>query len=331
MNTKNNKKEEKKYKQIYSGIGGQAVIEGIMMKNGTDYAVGVRKPDGTIAVEKSKYISMTDRYPFLKIPFIRGIFSFADSMILGMRALNLSAEYYGEDDTEEEPGKLEKWFSDKLGEKAESILQGIVMVFSFAAAILLFVLFPAFVAGLFKPWIRREAWIGLIEGIFRVFLFVLYIKLVSRMPDIRRTFEYHGAEHKCINCVEHGLPLTVDNVLSSSKEHKRCGTSFIVYVMLISILLFMVIRTDTIWLRFLSRIILIPVIAGISYEVLRIVGMHDNLLTHILFIPGMWMQGLTTKEPDREEAEGAIRALEAVFDWRQFLEKNFQAPSENIA
>lgn len=151
------------------------------------------------------------------------------------------------------------------------------------------------------------------------------------MPDIRRTFEYHGAEHKCINCVEHGLPLTVDNVLSSSKEHKRCGTSFIVYVMLISILLFMVIRTDTIWLRFLSRIILIPVIAGISYEVLRIVGMHDNLLTHILFIPGMWMQGLTTKEPDREEAEVAIRAVEAVFDWRQFLEKNFQAPSENIA
>lgn len=328
MNTKNNKKEEKKYKQIYSGIGGQAVIEGIMMKNGTDYAVGVRKPDGTIAVEKSKYISMTDRYPFLKIPFIRGIFSFADSMILGMRALNLSAEYYGEDDTEEEPGKLEKWFSDKLGEKAESILQGIVMVFSFAAAILLFVLFPAFVAGLFKPWIRREAWIGLIEGIFRVFLFVLYIKLVSRMPDIRRTFEYHGAEHKCINCVEHGLPLTVRNVAASSKEHKRCGTSFIVYVMLISILLFMVIRVDNLALKFLSRIILIPVIAGVSYEVLRFVGLHDNWFTKLLFIPGMWMQGLTTKEPDDSQIEVAIAAVEAVFDWRAFERDHFGLEAE---
>ena len=169
--------------------------------------------------------------------------------------------------------------------------------------------------------------LAFLEGVLRILIFVLYIKLISRAKDIRRTFEYHGAEHKCINCVEHGLDLTVENVLASSKEHKRCGTSFIVYVMMISIFLFMFLQFDSLWLKVLSRLLLIPVIAGISYEVLRFVGLFDNPLTHILFIPGMWMQGLTTKEPDAEEVEVAIAAVEKVFDWRAFQKEHF---TENV-
>ena len=311
--------------QVYSGIGGQAVLEGMMMRNGSKYSVGVRKPDGTIEVMEDTYISMTDKYPICKAPFIRGIFSFVDSMVLGTKCLNYSASFIEDDpeDADKEPGKLEKWLDDTFGEKLEPVITGIVMFFSFAFAMALFVLLPAWVASFLKPFLPHESLLGFIEGIIRVTLFVIYIKIVSRTPDIARTFQYHGAEHKCINCVEHGLPLTVRNVAASSKEHKRCGTSFIVYVMLISILLFMVIRFDDIWLKLASRLVLIPVIAGISYEVLRIVGMYDNALTRLLFIPGMWMQGLTTKEPDDSEIEVAIAAVEKVFDWRKFEKDTF--------
>ncbi len=311
--------------QVYSGIGGQAVLEGMMMRNGSKYSVGVRKPDGTIEVMEDTYISLTDKYPVLKAPFIRGIFSFVDSMILGTKCLNYSASFIEDDpeDAGKEPGKIEKWLDETFGDKLESILSGVIMVFSFALAMGLFVLLPAWVAGFLKPVLPHESLLGFIEGVIRVTLFVIYIKLISRTPDIARTFQYHGAEHKCINCVEHGLPLTVRNVAASSKEHKRCGTSFIVYVMLISILLFMVIRFDNIWLKLLSRLVLIPVIAGISYEVLRIVGMYDNALTRLLFIPGMWMQGLTTSEPDDSEIEVAIAAVEKVFDWRKFEADTF--------
>ena len=307
--------------QIYSGIGGQAVIEGMMMRNGQRYSVGVRKPDGSIAVMEDTYISMTDKHPFLKAPLIRGVFSFVDSMVLGMRCLTFSASFL--EDAEKEPTKFEAWLDRTFGDKLEPVLETIVMVFSFVVAMLLFVIFPTWIAGFLKPLLPHASLLGLIEGVIRVLLFIIYIKVISRTPDIARTFQYHGAEHKCINCVEHGLPLTVDNVAASSKEHKRCGTSFIVYVMLISILLFMVIRVDTIWMRLLSRIILIPVIAGVSFEVLRLVGTHDNALTRLLFIPGMWMQGLTTREPDRDEIEVAIAAVERVFDWRAFEKQTF--------
>ncbi len=316
------KKQDGCRQQVYCGIGGQAVIEGIMMKNAESYAVGVRKPDGTIFVKEDRYISLTDRYPFLKVPFVRGIFSFADSMVLGMKCLSYSASFF-EDDPDEKPSAFERWLDRVFGEKLEAVLSGAVIAFSFLIAILLFVLFPTFAVGLLRPVLHSETLIAFLEGLFRVLLFIIYIKLISRTPDIRRTFQYHGAEHKCINCVEHGLPLTVRNVAVSSKEHKRCGTSFIVYVMLISILLFMVIRVDGVLLRFLSRIILIPVIAGISYEVLRFVGTHDNALTRILFIPGMWMQGLTTREPDDAQIEVAIAAVEKVFDWKRFEEEHF--------
>lgn len=308
--------------QIYSGIGGQAVIEGIMMKNGEKYAVGVRKPDGSIEVREDGYVSMSDKYSFCKLPFIRGVFSFVDSMILGMKALTYSASFF-EDDEDVEPSGFEKFLDRVFGEKVEAVLSTVVVALSFVAALGLFVLFPAWLAGLLKQWLPNESVLGFIEGIIRVMIFVVYIKVISRTPDIARTFQYHGAEHKCINCVEHGLPLTVENVAKSSKEHKRCGTSFIVYVMLISILLFMVIRVDGVLLKFVSRIILIPVIAGISYEVLRVVGLHDNAFTNFLFIPGMWMQGLTTSEPDHDQIEVAIAAVEKVFDWKAFEKEKF--------
>lgn len=312
-----------KRRQRYSGIGGQAVIEGIMMKNGEDYAVAVRKPNGEIEVKKEKYRALPDRYPLLRMPFLRGIFSFADAMVLGMRCLSYSASFF-EDDADSEPSRLERWLIGVFGERLEAVLSAVVIAFSFVAALLLFVLLPTLAVNFLSRWIVSESGRALLEGLLRVLIFVLYIRLISKAPDIRRTFEYHGAEHKCINCVEHGLPLTVENVMASSKEHKRCGTSFLVYVMMISILLFMLLRFDTLWLRLLSRLLLIPVIAGISYELLRVVGIYDNLLTELLFIPGMWMQGLTTTEPDAEEVAVAIAATEEVFDWREYLRKREQ-------
>lgn len=315
-------KKSKNCGQIYSGIGGQAVIEGIMMKNREQVALGIRKQDGKIVVKRSEYHSLSEKYKFLRLPFLRGILSFGESMGLGMRCLNESASYL-EDDEDSEPTKLERWLKGVFGEKLESVLSTVIIVFSFLLAILLFVLFSTYLTGKLKLWISSETVLALLEGSLRVLMFIVYIKLVSRTAEIQRTFAYHGAEHKCINCVEHGLPLTVDNVLLSSKEHKRCGTSFLVYVMLLSILLFMLLRFDTLWMKLLSRLLLIPVIAGVSYEVLRLVGTKDNALTRLLFIPGMWMQGLTTREPDRAQAEVAIAAVEAVFDWRAFLRENF--------
>ena len=219
----------------YSGIGGQAVIEGIMMQNGDDYAVAVRRPDGEIEVKKDTYVSMTKKCKVLGLPFIRGIFSFADSMIVGSRALTWSCSFF-EDDEDTEPGKFEQWLDRVFGEKLEKVLMGVVMVFSFVLAIGIFMVLPMLIARFLKTWIRSETVMAILEGVIRILIFIGYIKLVSRMEDIRRTFMYHGSEHKCINCIEHGLELTVENVRASSKEHKRCGTSFIMIVMVISIL-----------------------------------------------------------------------------------------------
>lgn len=309
-------------KQVYSGIGGQAVIEGIMMKNGQRYSVAVRKPDGTIEVKEDSYVSMTEKHKICALPLIRGVFSFADSMILGMKTLTYSASFF-EDDEGSEPSRLELWLEKTFGDRLEKILMTAVMVVSFALAIFLFMLLPVWLAGFLRHLTQSEFAIALLEGVLRVAIFILYILLISRTEDIRRTFQYHGAEHKCINCVEHGLPLTVENVRKSSKEHKRCGTSFLVYVMLISILLFMVVRVDGIALRFLSRILLIPVIAGISYELLRIAGRSSSGIVRLFSIPGMWMQGLTTKEPEDDQIEVAIAAVERVFDWKQFEQEQF--------
>lgn len=306
----------------YSGIGGQAVIEGIMMMNRNDYAVAVRKPDQEIEVKRDRYISITQKVKLFSLPFVRGVFRFADSMIVGMKTLTYSASFF-EDDEDSEPGKIEQFLNRVLGEKLESALMALVMVLSFVMAIGIFMLLPLFIAGLFSSVIESERLMAVLEGIIRTLIFIAYIKLVSRMEDIRRTFMYHGAEHKCINCVEHGLPLTVENVRNSSKEHKRCGTSFILIVMVISILFFMVVRVDNVWMRFASRIVLVPVIAGVSYEILQLAGRSNSRFMDLVSRPGMWMQGLTTKEPDDSMIEVAIAATEAVFDWKAYLRENF--------
>ena len=306
----------------YSGIGGQAVIEGIMMMKGEDYAVAVRRPDKEIEVKKDTYQSITKKAKILQLPFVRGVFRFADSMIIGMRSLTYSASFF-EDDEDAEPGKFEQFLDRVFGEKLESAIMAAVLVISFILAIGIFMLLPLGIANLFKGVITSDHLMAVLEGVIRIAIFIIYIKLVSRMEDIRRTFMYHGAEHKCINCVEHGHPLTVKYVRESSKEHKRCGTSFIMIVMVISILFFMVIRTDTIWLRIVSRIVLIPVIAGVSYEVLKLAGNSDNPVVNLLSKPGMAIQKMTTSEPDDGMIEVAIQAVEAVFDWRAYERDNF--------
>jgi len=308
----------------YSGIGGQAVIEGIMMKNKQEYATAVRKPDGEIEVKKDRYVSMTEKVKIFSLPFVRGIFSFADSMILGMRTLTFSASFF-EDDEGEEPSRFELWLDKVFGEKLEKVLMAAVMVFSVVAAVAIFMVLPLGISSLLKPWIPSETLMAFFEGVIRLAIFILYIKVISNMEDIRRTFMYHGAEHKCINCIEHGMELNVENVRSSSKQHKRCGTSFLIIVMMISILFFMVVRVDGILLKAVSRIVLIPVIAGVSYEFLRLAGRSDNAIVNFLSKPGMWMQNMTTKEPDDSMIEVAIAAVEAVFDWRAYLKENFPA------
>ena len=307
----------------YSGIGGQAVLEGIMMKNKDNYATAVRKPDGEIVVKKDTYVSMTEKVKFFSLPFVRGIFNFADSMILGMRSLTWSASFFEDDEEDEEPGKFEKFLIDTFGEKVDNIVMSAVMVFSVLMAIAIFMVLPLLIAGIFRKFIHSETVMAILEGCIRIGIFITYIKVISRMNDIKRTFMYHGSEHKCINCLEHGLVLNVENVRKSSKEHKRCGTSFLLFVMLVSIVLFLFIRVQNPLLRLGLRILLIPVIAGISYELIRLAGRSDNFLVRIISAPGMWLQRLTTKEPDDSMIEVAIASVEAVFDWKAYLKETF--------
>ena len=306
-----------------SGIGGQAVMEGIMMRNGSEYSVAVRKENGEIEVKKETYKGVGSKCKLFRLPFIRGIFSFVDSLVLGMKSLNYSASLFMEDGEEEEPGRFEKWLQKKFGDKAEKVIMDLTMVISIILAMGIFMVFPTWVSTLMKPLLGNGIWMALFEGVLRIAIFIAYVGLISLMPDIKRTYMYHGAEHKCINCIEHGLPLTVENVMKSSKEHKRCGTSFLLIVMVISILFFFVIFPETLWLRLVSRILLIPVIAGVSFEFLRLAGNSDNPVVNLLSKPGLMLQGLTTKEPDEKMAEVAICAVEAVFDWKAYEEANF--------
>jgi len=302
-----------------SGIGGQAVMEGIMMRNGSEYSVAVRKENGEIEVKKETYKGVGSKCKLFRLPFIRGIFSFVDSLVLGMKSLNYSASLFMEDgEEEEEPGRFEKWLQKKFGDKAEKVIMDLTMVISIILAMGIFMVFPTWISTLMKPLLGNGIWMALFEGVLRIAIFIAYVGLISLMPDM-----YHGAEHKCINCIEHGLPLTVENVMKSSKEHKRCGTSFLLIVMVISILFFLVIRPETLWLRLVSRILLIPVIAGVSFEFLRLAGNSDNPVVNLLSKPGLMLQGLTTKEPDEKMAEVAICAVEAVFDWKAYEEANF--------
>lgn len=302
-----------------SGIGGQAVIEGVMMQNQDAYAVAVRKPDGEIEVEKDTWQTFTKKHKALDIPFVRGIFNFIDSMRLGMKILSFSASFHEEE--EENGNGPEK--SGKKGEKTESLVMGLVMVLAVILALGIFFVLPMFLSGLFRSFVESRALMGLIEGVIRLVIFIGYVLLISLMKDIRRVFMYHGAEHKCINCVEHGLDLTVENVRKSSKQHKRCGTSFLLFVVFVSILFSMVIQVDTVWLKALLRILLIPAIAGISYEILKLAGRSDNWLVNLVSKPGLLLQGLTTREPEDDMIEVAIRSVEEVFDWKAYEAENF--------
>ena len=303
-----------------SGIGGQAVMEGIMMKNKDDYAVAVRKPDGEIVVDKQTYRSIVGNHTALtRIPFVRGVFNFIDSMIIGMKTLMFSASFF-EDEEEKKPMTEAE---QKKKEKQESALMTGTVIVSIVFAVAIFMVLPYLLSGLLKRWIPSYGVRTVIEGLVRISIFILYILLISRMEDIQRTFMYHGAEHKCINCIEHGLPLTVENVRISSRQHKRCGTSFLFFVLIISICLLCIVRVETVLMRVVVRIALLPVIAGISYEILRLAGNSDNPLINLLSKPGLAIQKLTTKEPDDSMIEVAIQAVEAVFDWRTYEAENF--------
>ncbi len=300
-------------KKCYSGIGGQAVLEGIMMKNQEKYAVAVRKPNGEISVELENYQGLLHGSKIKEIPFIRGIFNFIDSLVLGMKCLNFSATVCDETENEQE----------KQGGGGSKLANTLVTILSIALAVGLFIVLPYYLASLFRGFVRNESLMAIIEGGIRIVVFILYIWGISFMKDIRRLYRYHGAEHKCINCIEKGRPLTVHNVMRSSRLHRRCGTSFIFFVLFISIILFFFIRVDNPAQRILIRILLMPVVAGISYELIRLAGRSNNIFVLILSMPGMWIQRMTTKEPDREMAEVAIAAVEAVFDWKTFLYENF--------
>lgn len=302
----------------YSGIGGQAVMEGVMMRNGEKYAVAVRKPDKEIIVDVKNSGSLDNIWH--KIPIIRGMVSFIDSLVIGLSTLMYSASFFEEDEpvdkdslSDDERKKLEK------KEKAE---MGTTMVVSFALALGIFFALPYFISLLLVKFISSPALLAFIEGLIRIGIFIGYVAAISHMEDIKRTFMYHGAEHKCINCIERGMPLNLENVRQSTRFHKRCGTSFIFIVFIISVFIFMFINFDNTWLKLLARLLLIPVIAGVSYEFIRLAGRNDRGLINVLSAPGIWLQHLTVKEPDDDMIEVGIASVEAVFDWKSFLEEN---------
>lgn len=306
-----------------SNIGGQAVLEGIMMKHGDEYAVAVRKPDGEIHVQKDSYESIVKWKKLTQIPFVRGVFNFIDSMVLGIKTLMYSASFY--EDEEEKPLTEEEETKRKKQENA--MMTGTVLL-SVVLAVGIFMYLPYFLSSLLKPAVPSYALRTVIEGFVRIGIFIVYVLVISRMEDIQRTFMYHGAEHKCINCIEHGLPLTVEHVRQSSRQHKRCGTSFLFFVLAISIILLLLIRVESPFMRILVRLLLLPVIAGISYEILKLAGRSENALINLLSKPGLAVQKLTTKEPDDSMIEVAIEAVEAVFDWRAYEAENFDTEAE---
>lgn len=299
----------------FSGIGGQAVMEGVMMRNGKDYAIAVRLNDGSIHVDKKKTKGQDGIW--YRIPIIRGICNFISSFVIGMSTLMDSAAYFEEENpknlTEEEKKKKEK--RDKVE------MTGTV-IFSVVLALVIFLLIPYYFSRIVGRWVDSKTLMAFLEGVLRIVIFVIYIKAISCMEDIRRVFMYHGAEHKCINCIEHGLPLTVENVRKSSRQHKRCGTSFLLFVLVISMVVFMFIRFDAAWMQLLCRLLLVPLIAGVSYEFIRLAGRSENAVIQIFSKPGLWLQKLTTSEPDDAMIEVGMASVEAVFDWKTFQEEN---------
>lgn len=308
-----------------------------MMKGPESYALSVRKPDGEIAVTVTEYVSFGERYKFFQIPILRGIVNFIESLYIGMKTLMDSSEYMEDEETEKdkktesksevktEEASDKKATSEKkeASEKKESsdtaYLVGTLVV-SLAMAIAIFVLLPTFIAGFLYKLTDNSLIVNSCEGVLRLLIFIGYVFAISFMKDIRRTYMYHGAEHKSINCIEAGNDLTVENVRKATRFHRRCGTSFIFIVMFISIFVFMFVPTKVLWLRMVTRLLLVPVIAGISYEFIRYAGRHDNIVSRILSTPGLWVQRLTTREPDDQMIEVAIKSVEGVLDWHEYVE-----------
>lgn len=299
----------------YSGIGGQAVMEGVMMRNGENYAVAVRLSDGTIHVDKKK--TKGQESIAYRIPIVRGVVNFINSLVMGMTTLMDSAAYFEEDGPKEMTPEEQKKKDKK--DKAEMT---VTLLVSIVLAIVIFLLLPYYFSRIMGRFVESQTLLALIEGVFRIVIFIAYVLAISMMDDIKRVFMYHGAEHKCINCIEHGLELNVENVRKSSKQHKRCGTSFLLFVLLVSVVVFMFIRFDSPVLQLLCRLLLVPVIAGISYEFIRWAGRSENKVVQILSKPGLWLQNLTTREPDDAMIEVGIASVEAVFDWKKFQDEN---------
>ena len=317
----------------YSGIGGQAVMEGVMMKNQEKYAVAVRKPDQEIVVETSTYEGLIKNKKIRNMPILRGVFSFIESLVLGMKTLTFSASFFEEEEeeksgsrkaekragaqkpapTEEEQKKKEK--------RQENALMGGTVAISIVLAVAIFMVLPYYISVFFQRFITSQTLLALLEGVIRLTIFIGYVAAISLMPDIKRVYMYHGAEHKCINCIEQGMDLTVENVRKSSRLHKRCGTSFLLIVMLISIVFFLFIRVDNRILQLLLRLVLIPVIAGVSYEFIRLAGRSDHRLVNLFSKPGLLLQRITTREPDDSMIEVGIASVEAVFDWKAYVKE----------
>lgn len=310
-------------KQKSSGIGGQAVMEGIMMRHKDKYSIAVRKPDRQIEVKVENYRSVIPLEKPGKLPILRGVYSFVDSLVIGTKCLMYSAQFFEDEEDEtikKELTEEEKLEKEKKDEKAYKAMMTVTMIFSVVLSIGLFVLLPYFAASFLRKVTDSNLLVTTVEAVLRIVIFLLYMVLVSRMKDIQRVFMYHGAEHKCINCVEHGMDLNVENVLKSSRLHKRCGTSFLLIVMVVSIIFFFFIRVESPLLRVVIRVLLMPVIAGVAYEFIRLAGKSDNGLVCVLSKPGLALQKMTTKEPTADMVEVAIAAVEAVFDWKAYLE-----------
>ncbi len=296
-------------------IGGQAVIEGVMMRGKKMYALAVRTPDGSLCVEKEKIDGKLNREGIFKLPVFRGMAAFLESMIMGVKIIMRSAQLAGlEEETEEEPSKFERFLEEKLGDKFTDYLIYFSVFLSIIFSVVLFFMLPVFVGGIFKEYLPGTWALSIVEGLTRICIFVLYILLISKMKEIQRVFQYHGAEHKTINCFEHEEELTVENVKKHTRMHRRCGTSFLIIVMIVSMIVFFFLRTDNFLLRLLSRVILVPFVAGISYEIIQWAGRNEGAFVKIISAPGFWLQKATTAEPDELQIEAAIAAMRGVLE-----------------
>ena len=316
----------------YSGIGGQAVMEGVMMKNQEKYAVAVRKPDGEITLKIFEYKGIIKNKKIRNMPILRGVFSFIESLYLGVSTLTFSASFFEEEEPEHEKKQTKKREKKALTEeqqkRQDSLMMGGTVAFSIVLAVAIFMILPYYISVFFQKFTDSYMLIAVLEGLIRLAIFIGYVAAISLMPDIKRVYMYHGAEHKCINCIEHGMDLTVENVRKSSRLHKRCGTSFLLIVMIISIFFFMFIHVDSRVLRLVLRLVLIPVIAGVSYEFIRLAGRSDNAVVNLLSKPGLLLQHITTKEPEDDMIEVGMASVEAVFDWKAYVKEIRQEDSK---